>query len=478
MVFSFFRSSKINETNRGHDNANAKGLKRIPRDMLDELETLWDELVPAAERPSKKKNRDLRLIDVPVNKEKLRRFVQHALVYCFQEPVVKEKVKAHFEGLISWLGQNRKAKTTYEEFALLMIGELKNTDSEKTIVDAFQAEWVFDNSQFLSPFLLRQLFSNLGETVTDKQWDKLVQNCSCEGPDKVSYTDFVEVFVYHEKERDRRARDAKKKSKKPAKIKPVELGEEIEDRTIGIKMFLCDRDDPGSMSISECNICLELSGVYRPKLKQFVCAHCLDLANERRKKLEEEIAAALAAAAAAKALEGEGLGNGQSGFDDDPMKSAKAEANECRICLEKAFRRKCCKSYYCDKCFFRSKFCPGCDTPNDSKMKKGAIKKPPTIPQILLGWLVTLTTLGIVVVSCGLFIHSYLHHPVTIYGQRCWGWLPQCNLLHCIDLSDRFADGPDAIADWKHCTINSTAKIYGQTCLYDPALYFQTDKRM
>ena len=81
MVFSFFRSSKINETNRGHDNANAKGLKRIPRDMLDELETLWDELVPAAERPSKKKNRDLRLIDVPVNKEKLRRVTSLRCVF-------------------------------------------------------------------------------------------------------------------------------------------------------------------------------------------------------------------------------------------------------------------------------------------------------------------------------------------------------------------------------------------------------------
>ena len=486
MVFPF-GSSKVKFTQVGNNKKRklsssdgataAKGLKRVPQDMKDELTNLWDELLPGDERPSNKKNRGLRPIDIPISKEKFRRFIQHALVFCFQEQLVKEKVILHFEAMIQWLSKNRKATVTYEEVALLMIGELKATDCEQLVINSFQADWAMENAQFLSPFLLKNLFKNLGETMSDKQWDKLVQNCNCGGPDKISYTDFVDIYNYYEKEKDRRAREAKKKSKKPAKVKPTELGEEEEDRTVAIKMFLADRDDPSSMSVSECNICLELSGVYRPKLKQFICAHCLELANERKKKLEEEIAAAIAAAAAAKALE-QGARPGSSGFDGDPMDLALAEANECRICLEEAFRRKCCKSYYCDKCFFRSKFCPGCDAPNDSKMEQDLGKKPPTIPRILAGCGLTLTALGIFVATLALFTYSYISHPETIFGQRCWGWLPQCNLLHCIDVSGRFDDGPDKLADWKHCTMNSTEKIYGQTCLYDWSLYFQTGKRM
>lgn len=57
------------------------------------------------------------------------------------------------------------------------------------------------------------------------------------------------------------------------------------------------------------------------------------------------------------------------------------------------------------------------------------------------GRCVTFSGIVMLVGMCALFIMSDVAHPRTLHGFRCYGWFPQCDIMHCVDIGDKFDRG-------------------------------------
>ena len=67
-----------------------------------------------------------------------------------------------------------------------------------------------------------------------------------------------------------------------------------------------------------------------------------------------------------------------------------------------------------------------------------------------------------------LIIYNEYHLPETIWGYKCYGFFPKCDLEICIDLEGMPADGIQSAADYKFCELETTInKIRGKVCVYD-----------
>ncbi|KAM0016147.1 putative EF-hand domain-containing protein [Helianthus debilis subsp. tardiflorus] len=75
-----------------------------------------------------------------------------------------------------------------------MINEMKDTDSEEDLKEAFR---VFDKDQngFISAAELRHVMTNLGEKLTDDQLDEMIREADLDGDGQISYQEFVKIMM-------------------------------------------------------------------------------------------------------------------------------------------------------------------------------------------------------------------------------------------------------------------------------------------
>lgn len=152
------------------------------------------------------------------------------------------------------------------------------------------------------------------------------------------------------------------------------------------------------------------------------------------------------------------------------------EEEECRICLEKGFVRRCCNQYYCHSCFYRSGSCPGCQS--EARLT-GVGKRPEDenagILYIALSWGVS-ALCAMCAITCGAFVAwNELTFPTTVWGHSCYGWFPTCDLKMCTEvLENQLVNGFPA--NYSPCVPNSTINsIIGDACVYDVEIYEQTE---
>ncbi|WJX59207.1 calmodulin-like 3 [Trifolium repens] len=75
-----------------------------------------------------------------------------------------------------------------------MINEMKDTDSEEELKEAFR---VFDKDQngFISAAELRHVMTNLGEKLTDEEVDEMIREADVDGDGQINYEEFVKVMM-------------------------------------------------------------------------------------------------------------------------------------------------------------------------------------------------------------------------------------------------------------------------------------------
>jgi len=81
----------------------------------------------------------------------------------------------------------------FPEFLSLMARKMKDTDTEEELVDAFK---VFDKdgSGFINAAELRHVMSNLGEKLSDEEFDEMVREANVDGDGQVDYEEFVKMM--------------------------------------------------------------------------------------------------------------------------------------------------------------------------------------------------------------------------------------------------------------------------------------------
>ncbi|GMJ12193.1 calmodulin-like 11 [Hibiscus trionum] len=82
----------------------------------------------------------------------------------------------------------------FGEFLNLMARKLKEAESEEELEEAFR---VFDKDQdgYISPYELRQVMVNMGETLTDEELDQMIREADLDGDGQVNYEEFLRMML-------------------------------------------------------------------------------------------------------------------------------------------------------------------------------------------------------------------------------------------------------------------------------------------
>lgn len=227
---------------------------------------------------------------------------------------------------------------------------------------------------------------------------------------------------------------------------------------------------------------------FRPLVQDFLCDRCY---------VDKFPATAMVEAAGDDLDDDESEGNGNlmsnlrsqfasarmvasDAIADMQKRRAEEEERECHMCLDPGDFRRCCGKYYCHHCYFirNGPTCPGCAA---STHTTGIGRRSNEIPSDPGRWavgfthvLTALVALTIIAGAAASFV-NWTMAPATLYGRRCRGWMPRCELDVCVDASAVEDAAFPAPIDYQPCAISSTtSKIVSKACAFDQELYDRT----
>jgi hypothetical protein len=118
----------------------------------------------------------------------------------------------------------------------------------------------------------------------------------------------------------------------------------------------------------------------------------------------------------------------------DPFELKRSESfSECRLCIDPGALRGCCGGYYCNKCFYKTDFCPGCDTSLKSLVMATNDSLDPTkntysfmeFTSLFRGFIAKIGVYSIVLgVPFSIVYGFLLEPPKTLHGYTCSGFMP------------------------------------------------------
>ena len=165
---------------------------------------------------------------------------------------------------------------------------------------------------------------------------------------------------------------------------------------------------------------------------------------------------------------------------DRQKRRAEEEERECHMCLDPGVLRRCCNKHYCHHCYFirNGPACPGCGCSTHTTgigRRSNEIPSDPGQLAVAITYVLTaLVALAIAAGTAASFV-NWKVAPATLYGRRCRGWMPRCELDVCIDASSVEDTAFSVPIAYRPCTIASTtAKIVGKACAFDPELFDRT----
>lgn len=105
--------------------------------------------------------------------------------------------KAELEDLVNEADTNKDGVINFEEFLNLMSQSVKETDSEKELLEAFR---VFDkdNSGTISTEELRAVLKSLGEDMTDADVDEMIKLADKNGDGQIDCESLLFSFLFYE----------------------------------------------------------------------------------------------------------------------------------------------------------------------------------------------------------------------------------------------------------------------------------------
>merc|ERR550532_161576 len=106
----------------------------------------------------------------------------------------EEPTEDELKLLISEVDTNNNGMVEFAEFKSLMDKQMRDTDTEEELIEAFR---VFDrdgNGQ-ISPAELRHVMSNLGEKLGEDEIEKMIADADDNGDGQINYEEFIKMMM-------------------------------------------------------------------------------------------------------------------------------------------------------------------------------------------------------------------------------------------------------------------------------------------
>ena len=158
--------------------------------------------------------------------------------------------------------------------------------------------------------------------------------------------------------------------------------------------------------------------------------------------------------------------------------------SECRLCLDPGALRGCCGGYYCNKCFYKTDFCPGCDTSvkslvsltNDAADKTKNTYGFMEFAALGRGFV---AKIGVYVILLGVpagIVYGFLFAPpATVHGYTCTGFMPSCEIELCSNFLSHIQSGTKFYDTSGQCDNGQDGHcVCSLGCVYDNYLYTHT----
>ena len=257
-------------------------------------------------------------------------------------------------------------------------------------------------------------------------------------------------------------------------------GEEINQGTLGKRLCTqCGipgrlgkfRPLVGDVGNFVCDLCYRSLFPATAMVDDGVNSGVLDLAQRSATAVNRGIGRAVAGAASKMGVEG--------------WKEC-TEEEECRTCLDPGALRPCCRNYYCHECYFHGKSCPGCGSEvhltGISRGRRGSKRSDLEDPgrfAVGLTWLISfLTAISALLIGSAVVWNDHTS-PITVWGHKCHGWFPSCDINVCIDAEGSSSEELGMPWQYRRCSLsNTSAKVVGKACTYDGQLYDRTGGAM
>ena len=156
-----------------------------------------------------------------------------------------------------------------------------------------------------------------------------------------------------------------------------------------------------------------------------------------------------------------------------------SEHEECRVCLDPGILRRCCNNYYCDTCYYKAPNCRSFCTPVSTINKRDEFQTDAYCIAVFLGWFISVFATIVLICFIGVIIAAEDAIPMGVSDYECFGFFRTCSVSQCVEMPQAVADGTiplPPLSDWKKCTLESTVKLQGKSCIFDQNLYHQSGR--
>lgn len=101
---------------------------------------------------------------------------------------------AELQDLINEIDNDKNGIIDFSEFVMMMSKKASHVNSESELIEAFK---VFDKdgNGFITSQELRHVMTNLGEKITEKEADEMIQEADLDGDGRIDYEEFVKMMM-------------------------------------------------------------------------------------------------------------------------------------------------------------------------------------------------------------------------------------------------------------------------------------------
>lgn len=117
--------------------------------------------------------------------------LERVLKTCGREPSSKD-----LREVIRLVDPTGKGEISFEDFVLVMSKQIRHSDKEAELTEAFRA-FDADRSGYISAHELRTVMTNMGAKMTEEEINGMISEIDIDGDGKINFEEFVRLVISH-----------------------------------------------------------------------------------------------------------------------------------------------------------------------------------------------------------------------------------------------------------------------------------------